>query len=203
MKPIIVLLSACLLLSACNTANEPPANQAAPQPNQKVQRTQRVKQTAPSAKYNQSPQAKAERLVQLASQVKNVNDATAVVIGRWAVVGIDVNAHLDRPEVGVIKYTVAEALKEDPQGATALVTADPDVVQRLREMAADIRRGRPVTGFVEELADIAGRIIPQAPNNVERRERPATQQTQQKLNKSTKAQPAGNKKIPVNKEQGK
>ncbi|HZG14616.1 MAG TPA: YhcN/YlaJ family sporulation lipoprotein [Candidatus Bathyarchaeia archaeon] len=199
MKPFLALLTVCLLLSACNTANEPPANQAAPQPNQKEQRTQRVQQTAPAPKYNQSPQAKAERLVQLATRVKNVNDATAVVIGRWAVVGIDVNAKLDRPEVGVIKYTVAEALKEDPQGATALVTADPDIVQRLREMAADIRNGRPVTGFVEELADIAGRLIPQAPRDVEVRERPTTRENEQKMNKSSKSQPEGNKKIPVNK----
>lgn len=199
MKQFMVVLSVCLLLSACNTENEPPANQAAPQPNQQPQRTQRVQQTAPTPKYNQSPQAKAERLVQLASRVRNVNDATAVVIGRWAVVGIDVNAALDRPEVGVIKYTVAEALKEDPQGATALVTADPDIVQRLREMAADIRQGRPVTGLVEELADIAGRIIPQAPRDVQRQEQPPTRETEQRINKSTKAKPEGNRKIPVNK----
>ena len=35
-----------------------------------------------SQQYNQSPQATANRLVQLASRVKNVNDATAVVIGQ-------------------------------------------------------------------------------------------------------------------------
>ncbi|NGQ93681.1 YhcN/YlaJ family sporulation lipoprotein [Brevibacillus sp. SYP-B805] len=198
MKQTIALLSLCLLLSACNTANNPPANQSAPQPGKQAPATQRVQQTAPQPTYNQSPQATAERLVQLATRVKNVNDATAVVIGKRAVVGIDVNAHLDRPEVGVIKYSVAEALKEDPQGATALVTADPDLVQRLREMAADIRRGRPVIGFAQELADIVGRIIPQAPRNVEKREQPPTRQNEQRINKSGQSKPEGNRKIPVN-----
>lgn len=199
MKRIMLMLSLCLLLTACNNENNPPANQAAPKPQDKEQRTQRVKQTAPAPKFNQSPQAKATRLVQLASSVKNVNDATAVVIGRWAIVGIDVNANLDRPEVGVIKYTVAEALKEDPQGATALVTADPDLFQRLREMASDIRKGRPVTGFMEELADIAGRIMPQAPNEVKQQEDTPNQENEQRINKTNQSKPEGNRKIPLNK----
>lgn len=197
MKRIAMILSLTLLLAACNTENNPPANQGAPQPNQQAPQTQRVQQTAPSPQHNPSPQATADRLVQLASKVPNVNDATAVVIGRWAVVGIDVDAQLDRPEVGVIKYSVAEALREDPQGAQAVVTADPDIVQRLREMAADIRQGRPVAGFAEELADIVGRIIPQAPGNTEPRERPATLENEQRMNKDSNAQPRGNNKIPV------
>ncbi len=190
MKRIMAVLTLSLILSACNAANKPPANQAAPQPGKTAPRTQRVEQTAPSPAYNQSAQAKAQRLVQLASRVKNVNGATAVVAGRWAVVGIDVNAHLERSEVGVVKYSVAEALKEDPQGAQALVTADPDLVQRLREMAADIRQGRPIAGVAEELADIVGRIIPQSPRNVQKREQPNTQENQQRLNKTSETRPA-------------
>jgi len=193
-----IVLTMTVLLAACQSANKPPANQAAPQPNQQAPQTQRVQQTSPQPQYNQSPQATADRLVQLASRVKNVNDATAVVIGKWAVVGIDVNAHLDRPEVGVIKYSVAEALKEDPQGANALVTADPDIVQRLREMYTDIQKGRPVAGFAEELADIVGRLIPQAPRDVELREQTPTRENEQRINKSDRSVPEGNNKIPVN-----
>lgn len=197
-RTVLGSLGLCLLLSACMSSNKPPANQAAPQPNQHVQETQRVQQTAPAPTYNQSPQPTADRLVQLAKRVRNVNDATAVVIGKWAVVGIDVNAHLDRPEVGVIKYTVAEAIKEDPQGANAMVTADPDIVQRLREMGADIRRGQPISGFAEELADIVGRIIPQFPRDVKKREEAPSRENEQRMNKDGKAIPQGNEKINVN-----
>lgn len=199
MKQIILAAALTLLLTACNTANKPPANQAAPGPNQQPKETQRVQQTAPTPQYDQSSQAKAERLVQLASRVKNVNDATAIVLGRYAVVGIDVKATLDRPEVGVIKYTVAEALKEDPQGANALVTADPDIVQRLREMRDDIRNGRPIAGITEELADIVGRLIPQLPRNVQRREQPNTKENQQRMNNNTNSETKGNTKIPLQK----
>lgn len=153
--PLIVL---ALIFAGCS-ANKKASPKPAPQSNG----TQRVQQTAPKPKQPQNAKATADRLVKLASSVPKVNSATAVVFGKVAIVGIDVDARLDRSRVGTIKYSVAEALREDPQGARALITADPDIVQRLKEINADIRRGRPIAGFAEELADIAGRIVPQAP----------------------------------------
>jgi len=192
-------LSICLLLTACTTtSNKPPANQAAPKQNQNAPKTQRVQQTNPGPAKNQSAQATADRLVELAKRVPKVNGATAVVVGKYAVVGIDVNAHLDRSQVGVIKYSVAEALKADPQGAKALVTADADIVQRLREMGADIRNGRPVSGFAEEMADIVGRIIPQSPTRVQTREQKPSRENEQRINKDSRSRPHGNEKINVN-----
>ncbi|MGD8189989.1 YhcN/YlaJ family sporulation lipoprotein [Brevibacillus ginsengisoli] len=191
MKRLLMITSMILLLAACNRANTPPANQAAPNPNQRPAETQRVQQTAPTPPYNQSSQAKAQRLAELASRVKNVNGATAVVLGRYAVVGINIKPTLERSEVGVVKYSVAEALKEDPQGANAIVTADPAIVQRLREMGADIRQGRPVTGIMEELGDIVGRLMPQLPQNVKKREQPNTVENQMKKTNQTNPNPNG------------
>ena len=96
-----------------------------------------------------------------------MNDATAVVVGPWAVVGIDIDASYDRGRVGNIKYSVAEALKEDPAGAYAVVTADPDTLQRLREMREAIQNGEPVEGIMNELAEIVGRLMPQIPRESE------------------------------------
>jgi YhcN/YlaJ family sporulation lipoprotein len=104
-----------------------------------------------------------QRLVELATSTPNVNDATAVVIGRYAIVGIDVNSKIDRSQVGSIKYSVAESLKKDPYGARAVVVADADTMQRLREINTDIEKGRPIQGIMEELADVAGRLMPEVP----------------------------------------
>lgn len=104
-----------------------------------------------------------KRLVNLASSIPNVNDATAVVLGRYAIVGIDVKQNLDRSDVGTIKYSVAESLKNDPHGARAIVIADPDLNARLKEISQDIENGKPVQGIIHELADIAGRLIPEVP----------------------------------------
>ncbi|GAB7387683.1 hypothetical protein BSNK01_15200 [Bacillaceae bacterium] len=192
------LVLACFLLAlpaACQPANKPPANEAAPDPDARIQATQRVPQTAPRPGKEQSGQATAQRLAHLAAQVPQVNDATAVVIGKTAVVGIDVDASLDHSRVDTIKYSVAEALREDPQGANAIVTADVDIVQRLREMNQEIRNGRPVSAFADELAEIVGRIMPQFPKQVERREEPAEGPNQQRMNQTPRAKEGGNDDI--------
>ncbi|WP_419180500.1 YhcN/YlaJ family sporulation lipoprotein [Bacillus salipaludis] len=107
-----------------------------------------------------------KRLVELATSIPNVNDATAVVIGRYAIVGIDVNSQLERSQVGTIKYSVAESLKKDPYGAKSIVVADADTTARLREISTDINKGRPIQGIMEELADIAGRLMPEVPGDL-------------------------------------
>jgi YhcN/YlaJ family sporulation lipoprotein len=113
-----------------------------------------------------SGQQISKRLVHLATSIPDVNDATAVVLGRYAIVGIDVNAKLDRSQVGSIKYSVAESLKKDPHGAHAVVVADADTTQRLKEIQADIKNGKPIRGIMEELADVAGRLMPEIPGDL-------------------------------------
>ncbi|GAA3326486.1 hypothetical protein GCM10020331_062600 [Ectobacillus funiculus] len=106
----------------------------------------------------------AKHLSSLAASIPSVKDATAVVIGPYAVVGIDVDANLDRSRVETIKYSVAESLQHDPNGAKAVVVADPDLYERLQEMRRQLQSGRPA-GVMEELAAIVGRVMPQVPND--------------------------------------
>lgn len=114
----------------------------------------------------------AQHLVNVTEHVADVNDATAIVIGRYAVVGIDVKDDLDRSKVETIKYSVAKALRNDPEGANAVVVADPDTVSRLKEMGKEIQAGRPVSGIMDELAAIVGRVMPEMPRNeIERNEK--------------------------------
>ena len=178
------ILVGSLIVAGCQMNDNQARQQEDNQQGANVQQTQRVPETTQDdndRQNNLDAQERAERLVNLATKVPQVNDATAIVMGNIAIVGIDVNAKLDRPRVGTIKYTVAEALKKDPQGANALVTSDPDIMQRIREMNQDIQNGRPLGGFAEELADIAGRIIPQLPNDVEdKKEIPSPNQTNNK-----------------------
>ncbi|MBU8877672.1 YhcN/YlaJ family sporulation lipoprotein [Bacillus sp. FJAT-29790] len=122
-------------------------------------------------------------LVSLASSIPGINDATAVVLGRYAIVGIDVNKNLDRSEVGSLKYSVAESLRKDPYGARAIVIADPDMNARLREISDDIRNGKPIQGIMNELADIAGRLMPEVPADIiEPKHNNAPQEPKKQLN---------------------
>ncbi|MDR6224848.1 YhcN/YlaJ family sporulation lipoprotein [Desmospora profundinema] len=174
------------LLFGCQPANKPPVNESAPP---QTPHTQRVRQTAPEPQRNANPQAVAERLAEIATQMPQVQGATALSAGGFTIVGIDVDPTLERGRVGTVKYSVAEALKEDPQGSNALVTADVDLVQRLRELADDAQKGRPLAGLAEELSDIAARIVPQPSKQVPRQEEPPTRVEQERQNQTRQPRP--------------
>lgn len=160
MKKIFMIAGIFLVLTGCNTNKN---NDVTDQANQSLVK---VKNSYIDNVDRKSGQQISKHLVELATSVPNVNDATAVVLGKYAIVGIDVNAKIDRSQVGTIKYTVAESLKKDPYGANAVVVADADTTQRLKEMNKDIKNGRPVGGIMEELAEISGRVMPQIPGDL-------------------------------------
>ncbi|WLR59618.1 YhcN/YlaJ family sporulation lipoprotein [Guptibacillus hwajinpoensis] len=154
------------LLAACQANDDPVATNK-----EKTERIQYVKQSVKTPENkNLSATDIAENLVTIAKQVPDVNDATAIVTGKYAVVGIDVNQKLDRSRVSSIKYTVAEALQKDPYGANAVITADADTTYRLKQMATEIKRGHPIGGVMEELADIVGRLMPEVPSKTNKSE---------------------------------
>ncbi|MDA1475684.1 YhcN/YlaJ family sporulation lipoprotein [Bacillus changyiensis] len=154
----LFLIYSLMLLTACgieNEANELPGN-----------RPIQVKNVAQDPVNRESGQTISKRLVKITERVPGVIDATAVVLGRLAVVGIDVKDNLERSKVESIKYSVAEALQEDRYGANAVVVADPDTFNRLRGMGRQIQQGRPVKGILDELAAIVGRVIPEVPTDM-------------------------------------
>lgn len=151
------------LLSSCATSPK----QASPSPSNQM-KTQSKSYTGNgngtrTGKGNMT--VKQSHLESLAKQVEGVKGAHCVLLGNTAIVGIDVDSKLERARVGTIKYSVAEALRKDPDGAGAIVTADVDLNQRLTEIGNKIRQGHPVSGFATELADIMGRIVPQLPSD--------------------------------------
>lgn len=175
MKKWLVIFTA-VLLSGCGVNND------SVQEGQK-QNIVNVKNSTIQEVDRTTGQDISKHLVNLASSIPNVNDATAVVIGNYAIVGIDVNKNLERSEVGTIKYSVAESLKNDPHGARAIIIADPDINARLREVSDDIQAGKPVQGIMNELADISGRLMPEIPADIiDSNPKDATEDPKKKLN---------------------
>jgi YhcN/YlaJ family sporulation lipoprotein len=155
-----------LLLFVLVGCNQSPKNGASPSPTNDANRQVQVRQTAPQKKEIIDSQAVSERLEQIATSIPQVESAKCVVFGNTAVVGINLPSEMDRAKVGTIKLSVAEALKKDPYGVDAVVTADVDVAARISKIRDSLREGRPVRGFAEEMAEIIGRIIPQLPRDV-------------------------------------
>ncbi|WP_082234300.1 YhcN/YlaJ family sporulation lipoprotein [Halobacillus massiliensis] len=124
---------------------------------------QYVSNSDPVKQEKKNTQQIARHLAKLAVEVPDVKDATALVVGNYAVVGIDVDKDLDRSEVGVIKFSTAEALKDDPYGKDALIVADADGVERIRELGNKMAEGHPVEAVTDELSQIVSRYLPEAP----------------------------------------
>lgn len=105
----------------------------------------------------------ADHLADIATKVPDVDGAISIVAGPYAVVAIDVDEKIDRQRVGTIKFSVNEALRDDPYGKTAIVVADPDISERIRNMRSRISEGEPIIAIVDELAELVGRVIPTLP----------------------------------------
>lgn len=159
LKKGVMILFSTIILAACGNA-------AQPQPKHNVNNQPQgvsVKNSHINMNKTYTDEDRSNYLANLAASIPNVDNATAIVIGNVAIVGIDVDDQMDRSEVGTVKYSVAESLKHDPQGAGAIVVADPDITARLGEMRDDLRAGKPVAGILNELSDITSRLIPELP----------------------------------------
>jgi YhcN/YlaJ family sporulation lipoprotein len=156
-----------LLLSVLAGCNQSPQNGASPYQANQGQGQVQVNQTAPQKKEITDPAAVSKRLEQIATSIPNVESANCVVFGNTAVVGINVPPDMDRAKVGTIKLSVAEALRKDPYGVDAFVTADMDLAGRIQKIRNGMQNGRAVNGLAEEMAAIIGRIVPQLPRDVD------------------------------------
>jgi YhcN/YlaJ family sporulation lipoprotein len=177
MRILSIIVTSLVLMSGCNNTNDVAKDQN--------QNLIRVKNSNIPEVDRETGQEIAKHLVNLTVRMPNIRDATAVVIGPFAIVGIDVDANIDRSLVGSIKYSVAESLKKDPHGANAVVIADPDMTARLKEIAEDVENGKPIQGIINELADIAGRLMPEIPADItDPKPKNAVEDPKKQLNKS-------------------
>ncbi|PLR97426.1 YhcN/YlaJ family sporulation lipoprotein [Bacillus sp. T33-2] len=158
MKKMMAALFSVVMIAGCGAQNDH---------NEARDKQVNVKNSTDRDVGRDEGQEVSRHLESLANGVHGVKDTTAVVLGPYAIVGINVDENLDRAETGSIKYSVAESLEEDPNGARAMVIADPDVAARLREITADIQDGRPVQGIMNELAEITGRLMPEVPADLD------------------------------------
>ncbi|MDF2926396.1 MAG: sporulation lipoprotein YhcN/YlaJ family [Paenibacillaceae bacterium] len=156
---VIILLAAAISVAGCGR------NSREAEESRQNEQNIRVQQTTPD-EGSTLPADTQTRLEELAKGIPQVQDAKCVIIGKTAIVGVTVDPNLDRSRVNIIKYSVAEAFRKDPEGINAFVTADMGLGERIRHVREDIQNGRPFSGFAQELGDIIGRIAPQLPKDI-------------------------------------
>lgn len=101
----------------------------------------------------------------LADMIKDKNDkvnaATVLLTGNVAYVGIDLKADLGSGEADKVKNEVGKMVKKEQTNInTVYVTEDADTYTRLQVMAKDVREGKPISGFTNELKNLFQRVTP-------------------------------------------
>lgn len=95
------------------------------------------------------------------AQLKEIEKATCVITGDTAMIGVQFDKQYKGKLTDRIKKEVDREVKStDKRIKRVAVSADPDVVSRLDSIFKDIERGKPVSGFADELREMINRIIP-------------------------------------------
>lgn len=104
---------------------------------------------------------RADDVARTCEQVTGVENATVVVAGNTAYVGVDLDKNTGLANERDIKNAVAQKVRASGQDInTVYVSADADFMTRLRNIGAGVRNGRPVEGFTTELNNMIQRITP-------------------------------------------
>lgn len=104
---------------------------------------------------------RARRIADKVADLNEIESATCVISGNTAMIGVQFSKQYKGQMTDALKGKIDRLVKEtDARINRVAVTADPDLVSRIRDMFRDIGRGRPVSGFVKEINELLNRIQP-------------------------------------------
>ncbi|MDD2574308.1 MAG: YhcN/YlaJ family sporulation lipoprotein [Bacillota bacterium] len=151
------------LAAGCAPQQRPaPGNTPAPQ-----QRNEQLPNTSegPGNRVpNAEPQEDSRRADKLADRIEdldNIEDATVIISGSTAYVGVDMDENLQGRMTDALKERVIDrAKKTDMMLNRVYVSADSDTVTRLKNYAKDIEDGKPISGIIQQIDEIFRRPAP-------------------------------------------
>lgn len=105
--------------------------------------------------------ALARKIADRVEDIEVVNRAYVLISGDMAIVGVDMDSNLEGQVTNALKQRIERAVKKvDNNIVNVGVTADPDLLTRIRNMFKDMDDGNPIEGFVDEFQEIFRRITP-------------------------------------------
>lgn len=115
----------------------------------------------------------AERIANMVTEMENVERATAVVMGNMAIIGVRVEGgnnqraqNRDNAAGQEMKQEIAQRVeREMPEIGEAIVTADPEITQRIENISRNISQGRPFSESIDEIAQIVRDMAPRRGGN--------------------------------------
>ncbi|MGF7056968.1 YhcN/YlaJ family sporulation lipoprotein [Brassicibacter mesophilus] len=104
---------------------------------------------------------RADKIANNVANLKEVNSATVVISGNTAIVGVDIKNQVEGNLTTDLKKKVEKTVRNTDKSITNVtVTADADLFKRIQNIGRDIRTGKPISGFGNEIEEIIRRITP-------------------------------------------
>ena len=107
----------------------------------------------------------ADNIAKAVQGIPGIKSATAVISGDAAYVGIniDIKSNVDNTsKIQNIKKQAADMVRNtDSNIKTVYISADADFLQRITKISNDVRNGKSIEGFKDELREIVKRITPE------------------------------------------
>lgn len=130
----------------------------------------RMRNVADNARYNRENNyiAQGTRIADdIADSVADLNyvrSATAIVMGNNAYVAVMMRGDRGKRELTEKQKNqiAARAKAADPRIRDVFVSTNPDFVTHMQDYATDLRAGKPISGFINNMVDMIRRTFPEA-----------------------------------------
>ncbi len=155
MLPALALLAALIVLGGCAAQRKP----LPPEPDAPDRVPEMQVKPAPERSPAEDRDIAAE-INRTVESVPGVERSYSVVVGNAVLIGFDLDQDQQEQGISNIKNRVAEKAEADPRIVRAYVSSDPDTTARIRELADNVRKGRPVTEYLDEIGEIIQRLTP-------------------------------------------
>lgn len=169
-----LLFVSCLLLAGCsseqNQQNTPSGQTQTPSTQNPTGSNSNLDGNNNTKGVNENNRAtetnplhvRAEKIADaIVDEVEPVKDARVIISEKMAYVSVSIPDTADADTSKTLKEDIGQVVKKtDTDIEDVFVMEDADTFTRMKEMAADIADGKPVSGFVEELNTMFTRVMP-------------------------------------------
>ncbi|MBB6216576.1 YhcN/YlaJ family sporulation lipoprotein [Anaerosolibacter carboniphilus] len=162
---LTVLLVFSVLIIGCTPARRPIVEN-----NNQPNTTMRTPITTPAPRTTETPNRvdnrantteRDERIATELEKINGVQNAYVLTNDSTAYVGLGLDPNIESARTITIKDdAIAKVKSVDTSVRTVYVSSDIDVVGRFRGYIQDIRGGRPISGFINEIEEMFRRTVP-------------------------------------------
>lgn len=103
----------------------------------------------------------ARKIADRIEDIEGINRAYVLISGDTAIVGVNMDNEAEGQITRDLKDRIERVVKKvDNDIDNVSITADPDLLTRIRNMFEDIDEGNPIEGFANQFEEILRRITP-------------------------------------------